>query len=122
MKQMRRQSGFTLSKMLMISVVVGLVALLGFKLTPEYIEYYKILHNVRAVGLEVANRNNATVADVRLAFSRRADIDHIKNFAAEDLEVSKDGNRIVIDFAYQRKVPLFKNISILIDFQGSSAD
>ena len=117
-----RQQGFTLSKLLMISVVVGIVALLGMKLTPEYIEYFKIKNNVHAVAQEANGSPNATVADVRRAFERRAEIDHIKGFGASELDITKEGGKIVVAFEYERKVHLIKNISVLIDFAGSSAE
>ena len=112
----------TISKLLMICVAVGVVALLGMKLTPEYIEFFKIRSNVTAVAQEANANPNATVADVRRAFERRAEIDHIKNFSSADLEVTKDGGKIVVAFEYERKVHLIKNISVLIDFAGSSAE
>ena len=118
----RQQRGMTISKLLMICVAVGVVALLGMKLTPEYIEFFKIRSNVTAVAQEVNANPNATVADVRRAFERRAEIDHIKNFSSADLEVTKDGGKIVVAFEYERKVHLIKNISVLIDFAGSSAE
>jgi hypothetical protein len=117
-----KQRGFTLSKLLMIVIVGGMIALLGIKLVPEYIEYFKIKNNVIAVAEEVNNKPDSTVADVRRGFDRRAEIDHIKGLSSADLDVSKDGKRIVVSFEYERKVPLFSNISVLIDFAGSSAD
>jgi hypothetical protein len=117
----KQQQGVTISKLLMVCVVVGFVALLGMKLTPEYIEYFKIKNNVMAVAQEANANPNATVADVRRGFERRAEIDHIKGFGSADLDVSKEGGKIVVAFEYERKVHLLKNISILIDFSGSSA-
>jgi len=116
-----KQQGLTLFKLLMVLVVVGAVGLIGLKLTPEYIEYWKIRSDVLAVAQEVNSKPDATVADVRRAFERRAEIDHIKGLSAADLDVSKEGNQIVVAFEYQRKVHLLKNISVLIDFEGSSA-
>lgn len=118
----RVQRGFTLTKLLMICVVVGVLALLAMKLVPEYIEYYKIKTDVAAVAQEANANPNSTVPDIRRAFDRRAEIDHLKDFDSRDLEISKDGNRIVVEFAYERKVHLIKNISVLIEFAGSSAE
>lgn len=117
----RQQQGMTISKLLMICVAVGVIALLGMKLTPEYIEFFKIKSNVEAVAQEANANPNATVGDVRRAFERRAEIDHIKNFSSADLDVTKEGGKIVVSFEYERKVHLIKNISVLIDFSGSSA-
>lgn len=117
----RQQQGITISKLLMVCVAVGVVALLGMKLTPEYIEYFKIKNNVQAVAQEANSNPNVTVPDVRRAFERRADIDHIKGFTAAELDITKEGGQIVVSFEYERKVHLIKNISVLIDFSGSSA-
>lgn len=117
----KKQQGLTLTKLLLVSAVVGVFALLGMKLVPEYIEYYKIQNNVVAIAQEANSGSNATVSDVRRAFERRAEIDHIRGFTAAELDVSKEGNQIVVSFEYERKVHLFKNISVLIDFEGSSA-
>ena len=118
----RQQQGITISKLLMVCVAVGVVGLVGLKLTPEYIEYFKIKSNVQAVAQEANANPNATVPDVRRAFERRADIDHIKGFTAAELEITKEGGQIVVAFEYERKVHLIKNISVLIDFAGSSAN
>lgn len=117
-----RQRGFSLAKLMMVSAVVGVFAVCGMKLVPEYLEYYKINKNVTAVAQEASKNPNVTVADVRLGFERRAEIDHIKGFTSAELDVTKEGNQVVVSFEYQRKVHMFKNISVLIDFSGSSAD
>jgi hypothetical protein len=57
---------------------------------------------------------------VRKAFDRRAAVDDITAISPADLEITKDGNEIVISFAYEKRIPLFYNISVLIDFAGSS--
>ena len=31
------------------------------------------------------------------------------------------GGRIVIEFAYEKRIPLFWNVSLLIDYKGSTA-
>lgn len=117
----RAQRGLSLGKMVMVCVVVGLVALLGMKLAPQYIEYYKILKDCKAIAGEMSAKNGATVADVKQSFQRYADIDQITGLSANDLDITKEGNDIVIGFSYQRTVPLVANISLLIDFQGSTA-
>ncbi|HWT55000.1 MAG TPA: DUF4845 domain-containing protein [Rhodocyclaceae bacterium] len=118
----RQQHGFTLTQLLLGCVFGGVIVLLVIKLAPEYIEFYKIRADVTAIAQEANGNPNATVADIRRAFERRAEIDQITTFKSSDLDISKDGNRVVVEFAYERKVHLFKNISVLIDFAGSSAD
>jgi branched-chain amino acid aminotransferase len=35
---------------------------------------------------------------------------------ANDLEITKEGNAIVISFAYRKEVPLFTNVGLYIDY------
>lgn len=116
---MKYQRGITLSGLLMGSVVVALVALIGMRAAPEWIEYGKILKAVKTTAGDSALKD-ASVADVRNAYSKRAEIDDIKSVPPEDLDITKEGGRLVIRFAYVSKVKLFANVSLVFDFEGGS--
>jgi hypothetical protein len=109
--------GFAGVMLLLIGIV--LVAIIGMKLVPAYIEYFTVRKAVTAI-TQSGELRNATVADVRRAFQSRADIDDITAVSAADLEVTKEGNDVVVAFAYEKRIPLFYNISVVIDFTGSS--
>ena len=49
-------------------------------------------------------------------------IEYANVLTAADLEITKEGGELVISFAYTAKVPLFKNASLVFDFEGSSAN
>lgn len=115
---MHRQRGVALSGLLMWGVVIALVAVLGMKVGPEYLNYFNILKAVKSVA---ATSSGKTVAEIRTAYGKQADVGYIKSLQATDLDISKDGNDIVISFAYESRIPLFANVSLLIDFQGSSS-
>lgn len=116
---MKFQRGVSLNGLLVGSVIFALVALLLMKVLPEWIEYGKVVKVVKATAGD-ANLKEASMAQVREAFSRRADIDLIKSITAEDLDISKEGNELIISFSYSKKVPLFGNASLVFDFEGSS--
>jgi hypothetical protein len=61
------------------------------------------------------------VAEIRKAFDRRANVDAITVVTPGELEISKDGGELVISFAYAKTIPLFANVSLLIDFAASTA-
>lgn len=116
---MKHQRGVALSGLLFWSVVLVLVAVLGMKVTPTVIEYYKIKKDCKAVVAQVGKE--ATVADVKTAFNRFAEIDML-DFKADQLDISKEVGQIVISFAYEKRIPLFANVSLLIDYQGSTLE
>jgi hypothetical protein len=116
---MNRQRGLGFAGVLALLVGIVFVAILGMKLAPAYLEYFAIKKAVTGM-IESGELRNATVADVRKAFDRRAVIDDITSIQGGDLEVTKDGSDIVIGFAYEKRIPLLNNVSVLIDFKGSS--
>ena len=62
------------------------------------------------------------MAEIRRAFESRQAIDDFQAVKATDLEISKNGNQIVIAFAYRKEVPLFANVGVYIDFAANSAN
>ena len=116
---MKFQRGVALSGLIFWGVVLVLVAVLGMKVAPTVIEYYKILKDAKAT---VAKANpESTVADIRNSFNRFAEIDMLQ-FSGKDLEISKDSGKVVIEFAYEKRIPLFWNVSLVIDYKGSTEE
>ncbi len=115
---MNNQRGVALSGLLFWGVIIAVVAMLGVKVAPEVIDFYKIKKSVKSTA---ANATDKTVAEIRVAYSKYAEVEHIKTITPADLDISKEGNDIVIAFSYEKRIPLFANVSLLIDFQGSSS-
>lgn len=116
----RKQSGVSLSGLLVSAVILAMLALLGMKVGPEFMEYFQIVKAVKTISNDPSAQNS--VSDVRKAFDRQATIDNIQAITAQELDVSKEGGAIVISFSYERRVPLFANVSLLFDFQGSNQE
>lgn len=112
-----RQRGLSMVTFLVVAVVLVFGAIGGMKIGPSYMEYSKIKKAVSAVALE---GRTSTVLEVRRGFDRRAQIDDIDVISGNDLEVSKEGNEVVVAFSYSKKVPLGGNVSLLIEFAGAS--
>lgn len=111
------QKGVSLGALLGILAVLLVGAMLGLKLAPSYIEYGQIKKTVATIA---QTDSKGSVADIRKSFERFSTINDISSITAQDLDISKDGGEVVIGFAYTKKIPLFGNISLLIDFAGSS--
>ena len=85
------------------------------KLVPSYLEYRTAKRAIEAIA-----RSAQTPADVRRAFDNQAAIDDINTITAKDLEISRDGNQMVIAFAYRKEVPLFGPVGMYIDYTANS--
>ena len=115
---MDKQRGVALSGLLIWGVIIAIMALLGIKVAPEVIDYYKIKKGVTATA---ANANGKTVAEIRAMYGRYAEVDHTQTVSPADLDISKEGGEVVITFAYEKRIPLFATVSLVIEFEGSSS-
>jgi Domain of unknown function (DUF4845) len=117
---MKFQRGLSLNVLMLGGAVLALVSLLAMKAIPPWIEYGNLVKAVKGTASD-AGLKDASMAKVRDAFTRRADMDDVKSVTAQDLEITKEGGELVISFKYEKKVPLFHNVSLVFDFEGSSA-
>ena len=111
-----KQQGVSLGGLLLVLFVVVIVGIFSLKLIGPYMEYFKIKAAIEAIAAE----KKTSVGDIRKSFDARATIDDIETIKGSDLEITKDGNDVVISFGYRKEVPLVKNVGLFIDFTGSS--
>jgi Domain of unknown function (DUF4845) len=112
-----RQRGLSLVGVLFIGLIVVVLLLLGAKLVPAVVEYIAIERAVQKIKSE-----GNTVGEIRSAFERHATIDDIKSINSKDLDITKEGDRVVISYAYTYNIPLMDNVRLVIDFSGTTRD
>lgn len=117
---MRKQKGLSLVGTIAWAVVLIFAALLAFQIGPAYIEYYAIQKNLRAIAKDPEVRSGERRA-IERSFALRAAIDDMTAISPGDLNVEKDGDGIIVSASYSKRMPLFGNINICLDFNPSSA-
>lgn len=109
------QRGITMFGLLLWAVVVGFVALIAMRVLPTVNEYSTIL---RAVN-KIAQEEPATVAQARAAFDKQKEIEYsISSIEGKDLEVTKENDKVVIHFAYDKEIELYEPVYLLIKYRG----
>ena len=117
---MHKQRGITLSGLLFVAVLLAFFGAAGLKVLPDVLDYLAVVKDIKATAQDPALRE-ATPADIRRAFDKRILIDNVNGISGSDLDIVKQGTDITITVAYTKKIPLFRNVSLVIDFEGSSA-
>ncbi len=113
----RRQRGVTLIGLLFWAVVVSTVGLIALKVLPSLNEYFTIQ---RAVNKLAAN-SPASVPEIRNAFERQKDIEYsISSISGKDLEITKENERVVIKFGYDKEIELIAPVYLVIKYRGRS--
>ncbi len=115
-----KQRGVSLGGLLAVVVVLIVVALVGMKVVPAYIQDKTIKTKFAEVARD-PELKNATVRDIQAAFSKRVTTSDITAIKAEDIDVTKDAGGITLSASYTVKVPLFGNASLLLEFNPSSS-
>jgi hypothetical protein len=113
----RRQRGVTLFGLLFWAIIVGFLALLAMRVLPTMNEYFTILKAVN----KIAREGGTTVPEIRTAFERTKDIEYsISSISAKDLNITKENDKVVISFAYDKEIELMKPVYLLIKYEGRS--
>lgn len=113
MKQ--RQRGMTFIGLLFVGSMVAFFGVVAAQAVPTYIEYLTIIKAVKK-----AASGASTVQEVRASFERTTAIDQISSITPKDLEVTKENDKVVVSFAYQREIHLGGPAYLVMKYQGSS--
>jgi hypothetical protein len=74
----------------------------------------------RAVN-QIAAASPQTVAETRQAFDRQKEVEYaITAIGGKDLTVTKENDRVVIAFAYDKEIPIYGAVFLLIKYEGRS--
>lgn len=114
-----KQRGVSFLVIFLIGVALALSAVGAMKVGPAYAEFSTAKKAI--VAIAASEGRTGSVAEIRKAFDRRANVDNITAVTPGELEITKDGGEVVISFAYAKKIPLFANVSVCIDFAASTA-
>lgn len=111
------QRGVTLFGLLFWAIVIGFGAYVLVRVVPTVNEYLTIQRSVD----KVAAANPATVKEARDAFDRQKDIEYaISSISGKDLSVTKENDKVVVSFAYDKQIPLFGPVYLLLKYEGRS--
>jgi Domain of unknown function (DUF4845) len=112
-----QQRGVTLLGLVFWAVLISMAALVTMRVLPTVNEFATIK---RAVS-KIAAEGGSTVPEIRAAFERAKGVEYaIQSISGKDLDVTKDNDRIVVAFAYDKEIELFGPVSLLIKYRGRS--
>ena len=114
---LRAQRGITLLGLMLWAIIIGFVALLVMNVLPtvnEYLTIQKSVNKIAADGL-------TTVPEIRAAFERQKEIEYsIQAITGKDLKITKENDKVVIGFAYDKEVKIIGPVFLLIKYEGRS--
>jgi hypothetical protein len=109
-----RQRGLSFLGLLVVGGLLAVIGLIAAQILPTAIEYQAVLKAVNK-----ASTGNS-VAEVRSIFDKAATIDDINSISGKDIDVTKDGDKVVVSFAYQREIHLAGPGYLTLKYAGRS--
>lgn len=113
----RHQRGVSMFGLMFWALLIGFFAYVAVVTFPTVNEYATIKRTVEKIAAE----NPSTVAEARSSFDRQKSIEYsISSISGKDLEITKENDRVVIAFAYDKEVALFGPVYLLLKYEGRS--
>lgn len=109
-----RQRGLSFLGLLVIGGLLAVSGVIIAEIVPTAIEYQAILKAADKA------KEGSSVAEVRSIFDKAAAVDNIKSLTGRDIEVSKENDKIVVSFAYQREIHLAGPGYLTLKYSGRS--
>ncbi|WP_411880234.1 DUF4845 domain-containing protein [Polaromonas sp. YR568] len=110
----RQQRGISFIGLLFVCVVLVCAGILAAQVLPTLIELQNITKAVNRA------KEGSTVVEVRTLFDKSAQIDDIKSITGKDLEITKEGDKTVVAFAYTREIHMAGPAFLLLKYNGKS--
>jgi Domain of unknown function (DUF4845) len=110
-----QQRGISLFGLLFVGVFLAFFGVVGAQVFPTVVEYMAILKATKKVAA-----SGGTIQEIRTSFDKAQNIDDFKAIGAKDIEVTKNGDKIVVSFAYNKEIHLGGPAYLLLKYAGSS--
>ncbi|MDR0233409.1 MAG: DUF4845 domain-containing protein, partial [Zoogloeaceae bacterium] len=111
---MRGKHDFSLGVFFPWAIIAALIIWIGIQVAPAYVEYRAVMYAVRAITLDSQTNPDAaefsSIAAIRMHFAKQADASYITSLKAENLTITKEGGRVIIEFAYEKRIHLAGNV------------
>ena len=111
------QRGLTLIGLLFWTIIIGFAGYVAVQTVPTVNEYLTIQSAVN----KIAAGNPSTVGEIRSDFDKQKQIEYsISAISGKDLDITKENDRVVIRFAYEKQIELIAPVYVLIKYEGRS--
>ena len=109
------QRGISFIGLLFVGGILAVCGVMVAQIVPTLIE----LQAVQKAAQKATEGD--TIAGVRAIFEKAAAIDDIKSIGANELDVTKEGEKVVVRFAYEREIHLTGPAYLTLKYTGRAS-
>lgn len=111
-----KQRGISFFGLVFVGGILAFAGVIGAQVAPTVIEYQAI----KKAANKAANEGS-TPPDIRRVFEAAAAIDDFKAVTGKDLDITKQGDKAVVSFAYNKEIHMGGPAFLLIKYSGTTA-
>ncbi|MBC7918788.1 MAG: DUF4845 domain-containing protein [Rhodoferax sp.] len=109
-----RQRGISFIGLLFVGAVLAMAGVVAAQVFPTAVEFMAVQKAVNRA------KDGSTVPEVQSLFDKSSAIDDIKSISGKDLIVTKEGDKVVVSFAYEREIHLAGPAFLTLKYAGRS--
>lgn len=110
-----RQRGFSKFGLLMTLVVLVAGLTFGLKVLPIYIDHNFVRGQAESL-VESGRAATMTQAEIRTEVGNSLRVNNIREFDLNSITSTRNNGAAVISIVYERRVPLFSNLDVIVSF------
>jgi len=110
-----RQRGISFIGLVFVASVLAMAGVVAAQVFPTAMEFLA----VQKAAQKAANEGQ-TPAEIRSVFDKATQIDDIKSISSKDLDISKQGDKVVVGFSYEREIHLVGPAFLTLKYEGRS--
>ena len=116
---MRKQRGVTMIGWIFLLAPMAVVLYALIRVGPEYMNYYKVITAMKETVSALKGDETLSPQTIRAALGRRFDTGYVDEPSVKDILVAKEEAGWVMTADYEKTVPLFGNLHLLMQFKKS---
>jgi Domain of unknown function (DUF4845) len=109
-----RQHGISFIGLVFVGSILAMAGVVAAQVFPTLVELQAVQKAVTKAA------EGQSVVEIRTIFDKQASIDDIKAISGKDIEVTKEGDKVVVSFNYQREIHLAGPAFLTLKYAGRS--
>ena len=118
-----RQDGMTYLGMLIMLIVIAFIAVVLIKVLPLYMEHFKVKSSLDSLAQDTKDSQAAlSPVEIEQHLLKRLSINDVQHVKKENIQVTREGRKIVVTVDYEARVTLFDNLDLVARFPDNRVE
>ena len=114
MRSRTNQRGMTAIGWLIVLAMIGFFVLLGLRMVPAYLEYYKVVSTLNSIEEQ---SGFSSAREIRKLLERRFDINYVNTITPQDVIIKPKGDGYIVTASYEQREHVMANVYVVMDFE-----